>query len=77
MLWFCRNPVCLVKAIIMKNVYLRSGRSEGSSFDDVRMVRVGKIFSPELKDVVPILGDRIWWLRLMGIFRDDVQNLAH
>ena len=77
MRWFCRNPVGFVKAIIVQDVYLRSWCSEGSSFDDVRMVRVGKIFSPELKDAVPILGDRIWWLRLLGRFRGDVQKLAH
>ena len=55
MLWFCRNPVCFVKAIIVKGVLFSGGCSKGSSFDAFCMDRVVcRIFSPELKDVVPI-----------------------
>src|SRR4030095_15313732 len=41
------------------------------------MVRVGKIFSPEFKDVVSIVVDHVWWLWLMGLLGNDVQKLAH
>ena len=60
MLWFARNPVCFVKAIIVKGVLFSGGCFNWSSFDDVCIDRVVcRIFFRELKDVVPIFVDPV------------------